>query len=402
MVEGRDRWAKTLAEICVESLGRSSEASNDDKVVSYEEKVLKLYITLNSEVTEKRLAGKSIRGWMKDKDTLVKDIYARAEYSADRLDDYFKDIGVHLTVTLVGVIAARLDENFRYMKMMIDWCNECLPTGYTTNKFMILKAADYYCQFGEYRYMNISNYSSDQLPQLPDPRDLDEFLEDVKKMSDSYHYRVHLFLVEAVAQLPPYLLRENNIYPDWLDKIKESDESKQSRFLYNLSRAAYALGNHEEAIRYAIDALQSANANDIGFIDRCRTHLLVLEQELAATETIVAESIKKAEIILNDKIEKATSDVMSEVEKQVSEFQEQVRDEIKSTLLIVIEILGLFLAVSGAVVAAVGGIGASDSILQSFVIYATSGVTIVALFWMLRALVLKPLRREKQVENTTN
>ena len=403
MVESRDRWIKTLTELCIKSLSSSSEASNDDKVASVEDKILALYKSLNSEITTKRSEGKGIRSWLMSeasRDILVKGIYDNAEYSSDLLDGDFREIGGYLTVTIAGVVAARLDDNFELMKKVIEWCNDRLPTNYTTNKFAMLRAADYYCNFGEYRYMHISGYSSDQLPQLPGTQELDKFLEDVEKVSDDYHYRVHLFLVDAVAQLPPYLHQENKAYHDWLDRVN-SYRSEEPRFLYSLSRAAYALGQHEEAIVRAIEALQRANPHDVGFIDRCRTHLLILEQEKAATETIVDKSVGRAETILESKVKESTDNIIREVEGKVSEFKDEVRNEIKSTLLTVIEILGLFLAIAGAVVASVSGIVSSDSILQSFIIYASSGVTIVVLFWLLRTIVLKP-GREKSSRNATD
>ena len=161
--------------------------------------------------------------------------------------------------------------------------------------------------------------------------------------------------------------------------------------MFNLSRSAYAQGDLDQAISYAIEALQAAPAIDIGFIPQCRQYLITLEQEKVASETIVEKSTEKLEPKLNNLLN-----------EQATAFKDTIHAEIKESLLRVIEILGIFLAVASVAVTAVGGISVGDSIWQSLGIFALGYLTIVSLFLFLRVMVTKPLIeiRRKQAQQT--
>ena len=160
-----------------------------------------------------------------------------------------------------------------------------------------------------------------------------------------------------------------------------------------MSRSAYAQGNLDQAISYAIEALQAARATDRAFIPQCRQYLITLEQEKVASETIVAKATEKLDPKLNDLLK-----------EQATTFKDTIHAEIKESLLRVIEILGIFLAVASVAVTAVGGISVGDSIWQSIGIFALGYLTIVSLFLFLRLMVTKPLneirRRQAQQAKT--
>lgn len=398
-------WVTILGKRCSKFLSDAVPGGSAIKAAS-------LYGDLEETLIRELSAGDSIRRILdneKDADGLVELLRSSSEYRDAQLDEKYVEIGAVLAVTFAGVISARLDDNYRAVGWIYEWCAKKFGDGHIPEDFTFLIAAKYYYNLGTYRYDSISlEKPESEWPGIPSHKDFERLLEKADQESEDadneiakdYTKRLHLFVVDSIAQLPPYLTKEVKSYERLLDNLRQSDMAEHHRFSYNLSRAAYAQDELDKAIALAIKALQAAPAIDTKFIAQCRQYLLTLEQEKVARATIVENSKEELRPELNTLLNNNKQEMRKELSAQSSEFQDQVRDEIKNTLLVVIEILGLFLAISGAVVAAVGGIGVSDSILQSFVIYATSGMTIVALFWLLRAMVLKPIRREKQTETS--
>lgn len=381
-------WINELAKQCVSSLS----ASTKDEL---EIEIGKLYYVFEDTLVRKQSEGNSIRRVLnnpEDADQLLNKLLPKlASHQAIEED---KEVAATLFIAIFGVISARLDGNYEVVGQMISWCEKTLTKGYSTEDFSILKAAKYYHAFGRYRYTSTIGKSQEG-SNLPSSDDLDELLKSVKQKSDGskgyafYNSRLRLFLLDGLAQLPPYLSKEIKEYSGWLDDLKKSEGAKGHRFLFNLSRSAYAQGNLDQAIRYAIEALQAARATDIGFIPQCRQYLITLEQEKVASETIIEKSTEKLEPKLNDLLK-----------KQADAFKDTIHAEIKESLLRVIEILGIFLAVASVAVTAVGGISVGDSIWQSMGIFALGYLTIVSLFLFLRVMVTKPLIeiRRKQAQ----
>ena len=402
-------WVDVLGKGCS---GCLSAAGQDGSAI----KVARLYGVLEETLIREQSDGNSIRRILKNKeeaDDLVESLRNSSEYRDAQLDEKYVEIGATLAVAFAGIISARWDDNYQAIGWMREWCAKRFGDGHDPENYTFLLAAKYYYDLGTYRYDSISREKPKaEWPGIPSHKDFEQLLEKAeresedadKEVADDYYKRLLLFVVASIAQLPPYLTEEIKAYDSFLDNLKQSERAEHNHFCYYLSRAAYAQNKLDEAIALAIKSLQAAPAIDLRFIAQCRQYLLTLEQEKMATETIIKRSEKEMEPKLNTLLEENKQAMRSELAEQSSEFEKQIhksedeaRNEIKNTLLTVIEILGLFLAIAGAVVASVGGIVNSDSILQSFVIYATSGVTIVVLFWLLRAMVLKPLR-EKRTE----
>ena len=385
-------WVDELAKQCISSLS----ASTKDEL---EIEIGKLYYVFEDTLVREQSEGNSIRRLLndpEDADQLLNKLLPKL--AAHQANDEDKEVVATLFITISGVISARLDGNYEVVGRMISWCEKTLTKGYSTEDFSILRAAKYYHAFGRYRYTSTIGKSQEG-SNLPSSDDLDELLESVKQKSDGskgyafYNSRLRLFLLDGLAQLPPYLSKEIEEYSGWLDDLKKSEGAKGHRFLFNLSRSAYAQGNLDQAIGYAIEALQAARPTDIAFIPQCRQYLITLEQEKVASETIVEKATKKLEPKLNDLLN-----------KQATDFKDIIRAEINESLLKVIEILGIFLAVASVVVTAVGGISVGDSVWQSLGIFALGYLTIVSLFFFLHLMVTKPLiesrRRQAQQAKT--
>lgn len=381
-------WISELAKQCMSSLS----ASTKDEL---EIEIGKLYYVFEDTLVLEQSEGNSIRRVLnnpEDADQLLNVLLSKL--AAHQANEEDKEVVATLFITISGVISARLDGNYEVVGQMISWCEKTLTKGYSTEDFSILKAAKYYHAFGRYRYTSTIGKSQEG-SNLPSSDDLDELLESVKQKSDGskgyafYNSRLRLFLLDGLAQLPPYLSKEIEEYSGWLDDLKKSEGAKGHRFLFNLSRSAYAQGNLDQAIGYAIEALQAARPTDIAFIPQCRQYLITLEQEKVASETIVEKATEKLEPKLNDLLN-----------KQATAFKDTTHAEIKESLLRVIEILGIFLAVASVAVTAVGGISVGDSVWQSLGIFALGYLTIVSLFFFLQLMVTKPLIdiRRKQAQ----
>lgn len=386
--ELKNYWVDELARSYIPSL---SVSTKDELEIE----IGKLYPGLEETLVREHSESNSIRRVLnnpEDADKLLNELLPKL--AADQANEENKEVIATLVVTISGVISARLDGNYEVVGRMITWCEKTLAKGYSTEDFSILKAAKYYHAFGRYRYTSTIGKSQEG-SNLPSSDDLDELLKSVRQESyDSedyakYRNRLRLFMLDGLAQLPPYLSKEIEEYSDWLDDLKKSEGAKGHRFLFNLSRSAYAQGNLDQAIGYAIEALQAAPSIDIAFIPQCRQYLITLEQEKVASETIVEKATEKLEPKLNDLLN-----------KQATAFKDTTHAEIKESLLRVIEILGIFLAVASVAVTAVGGISVGDSVWQSLGIFALGYLTIVSLFFFLRLMVTKPLIeiRRKQAQ----
>ena len=298
-----------------------------------------------------------------------------------------------LTTTLVGIQSARLDGNWQGLERVWSWCGRTLPSGYQPESYALLRAADYYKQFGSARLAMTGGKSA----QLPSPADLNNLLaisqadlEDIPRKED-YLRRLRLFLVDAVSQLPPSELRQGASHAEWLDNMLEQEPALHSRFKYNLSRARFAQNRILEAIELSIEALQTAPPSDLPYIELCRQQLLMLEQEAASRGDIERELSERIAKNLQSDVQDAKAEIQAETQTIMDSSQEVIRNEVKDSLLRVVEILGVFLAVAGVAVTAVGGIAAGGSVGRALTIYGLGFFTIVSLFFVLRLMVLAPL-----------
>lgn len=413
-------WANTLGEHvteCLIPLKTSSDSKDKNTTFDLDSfhqffDVQKLYTNLEDEITLKYLNGNNIRNVLSDGEE-AKDLLKLVRDAGDILE---KNIGAVLAVSFSGIISARLDSNYRTVLEMLEWSNGALPEGFKSNQFLVLRIAECYTEFGKVRHGG----TRVRLPSIDDLNDLmAKAKPEEEEQKTDYSVYLHLFLIDSVAQLPPYLLsNELAEYSSWLEEVENETKKKAlARFSFYSSRVAYSQNKLDEAIIYAMDALQAAPARSGDFINRCRQHLLALEQEKAARSIIKSESVKesveesvaeasdKLRIMLDDaqsKFDGKISVIQKEIGEDVAAFKRDIRGDIKDSLLRVIEILGIFLAVAGVVVTEVGGLTAGNSLGQTLTIYIVGNATILMLFLFLRFMVLQPLivsrRKNNQAE----
>ena len=281
-----------------------------------------------------------------------------------------------LAIAFSGFVAARLDGNFKDMGIMYKWCDKA--TDERIKEHPICKAAYCYYRFGACRE-EVSGNLQDM--DRPSEKDLKDILFQAEKECESakdqkiYVKKLRLFLVDAVMQLPLYRQKQLRYYFDWLD-IKNFEEPRTARENYNLSKVFYAKDELDHAIKCSVRALQKANPSDLNFIELCRQNLLILEQEKIARETTKKEALKEAQEEFNSMIQKQKEEIIEPLTRDL-----QLR---------VIEILGIFLAVTGVGVTAVGGIAVSGGFWDRLGIYLGGGLSIIVLFGFLKFVVIDP------------
>ena len=381
-------WKNELADICAKSLAGSVEY--DDRMV----KVYSLYDKLEGWVNKWRNIGDfNIRSIINNhltsqpqddrRKALLDFLRRRIADNEAKYDSILSDFAI-LTIAFSGFIAARLDSNFEGMQVMYDWCNEVSDE--RMRDYSICKAAECYYRFGTCRGEVSGNL---QNANLPTQEDLIGILSQAEeecrrakvqdKDRNKYIRQLRLFLMDAVMQLPPYRQDLLGKYPDLLD-LSNFKTPISARVYYNLSKASYIKGGEESldlAIKYAVDALQNASPADLNFIELCRQNLLILEQEKVARKTTKDEALKEAKTELQKTIE------------------ETIRIETRDLQMRVIEILGIFLAVTGVGVTAVGGIAVSGGFWDRLGIYVGGGLSIMILFGFLKYVVIEPIKRGK-------
>ena len=403
-------WEETVAQLAERCVFALADPVEGDRVkISNSVKVFSLYYMLDAWVNDRRIKeNHNIREFTKDTDGLNK-LRAYLSKKIDdgeyTLSDDLKDLGAVLAVSFSGFVAARLDSNFEGMKDIYGWCEDALEkqTDYSIIDHPIIdhpivKAADCYYRFGAGRGVSEDRHNI----TVPPEKDLQDILDQAeeeckrggaKDNKNTYIRQLRVFLLDAIMQLPPYRQDELRKYPVLLDinkyKVRDSEgkDSIPARVYYSLSKASYATKGERSldlAIKYAVNALQGANPADIGFIELCRQNLLILEQEKVARKTTKDEALKEAKTELEKDIIVAKSELHVTIRKETRDLQMRV-----------IEILGIFLAVTGVGVTAVGGIAVSGGFWDRLGIYIGGGLSIMILFGFLKYVVIEPIKRDK-------
>ena len=173
-----------------------------------------------------------------------------------------------LTTTLIGIHSARFDANWQGIETTLSWCNTELPRGYKYEKYALLRSAEYFGAIGRARFAMVTK----QEVNLPNAELLNTLLNDAEQdlhdtsFRDNSLLRMRLFLADAVAQLPPELLRSGS-HASWLNDLLKTNPRLHARFKYNLSRARFAQNKIGDAIRLSIEALLEAPPDDLPFIE---------------------------------------------------------------------------------------------------------------------------------------
>lgn len=228
---------------------------------------------------------------------------------------------------------------------------------------------------------------------------------------------VLLFLIEAVALLPPYchyVDKESDEpregpewssvnYGKWLETAAAGlrKATRHARAHHHISRIHEGRGNVPDAIMSALDALQSAPAHDPGLTEEYRLHLKSLEQRMARDLRLdeeIREKVDESLDVFDNNLEKAAEDTKEDIQRtfnsQLEETTEDLRDEIRGALLRVVEILGVFLAVVAVAASTVGGLSPDFDLWEQILVLAVGYLAIVSLFFVLHWIVTRRIKSE--------
>ena len=315
--------------------------------------------------------------------------------------------------SLVGISAARMDSNWRLMGDIHSWCNHRFPDGATSRQYVWLEVANLYYRLGNRRVADrdLTNTQDQYADDVPEMGELNELLEKFKNadcdpvLKDSHFPYFAFFLLEAVAQLPHVSLNTPRV-ATWIESLirrldnenhgyeNEQTNRRLSRFRYVLSRIFLAQEDIGQAMSCATYALQFAPEWDLRFMELCRQQILALEQEIASSHELRADLKAEFEAQLSsaktqfgslvESQKEELKDVQGALSAEVLKSAQESRNEIRDSLMRVIEILGVFIGIAGVAVTSVAGIVGGRTIGESVIIYALGYFTIVSLLVLLR------------------
>ncbi len=311
------------------------------------------------------------------------------------------DAALTVVACLVAVHLARYETRPKGIKFALQWADR-QPQNTSIKDWLPLRIANQHHELSEAR---------SEEGNLPTPRKLEELSESIDacgEHNDTEHkrhqLRLRLWLAEAITEVPPFILRKESsdgirdIARDLLgpaesksttDQMQKPSDQMQARFALVRSALAYCSRDGRglnEAKRQCRLALELTSGTDRHFIERCQNRLDYLELEHASSDAnreYIASEIEK-------RVESGVKSYTTQaLESSRVAILKETRDEIKNSLLRVVEILGVFLAVTGVAVTAIGGIAVEGSLGARIAIWFFGYASLVSLFWLLRKIIEK-------------
>ena len=160
------------------------------------------------------------------------------------------------------------------------------------------------------------------------------------------------------------------------------------------ARILLALGELGKARSEVEQALAHAKPHMLQSIEASRQMQLAIDLEDLAREDIT-EAVTTA---ATDKVQEKSDEIQATLDRDIREVaatersttSKEISEEISNALLRVVEILGVFLALTGVAVTSIGGIAVEGSLLVKMTVWVFGYSTIVSLFWLLRRIIGKP------------
>ncbi len=312
-----------------------------------------------------------------------------------------------VAVAIIATHCALLDRNFKAIGEIKDWFNVLAPTGETPDKHATLAAASaisYLEHSGnEPQLVKKFRYATDLAER--NTQDLSSILsEEHKADAHAARKRLILHLVQASTSLPAREWREQSNSRDeiytwskWIDEIDSETlglfESSDSRFqaaMAHIFLARNRLGDAEKRVKMA---LESAKPHMTWHIERCDQLLFTIQIEEAARSDITQEVVSAAKSQIDSKMESAKEDFNDLVEKKTADFDQKNRadtaEQINAAVLRIVEILGIFVAISFVLFTGVEGFVTADTIGKALAIYGIGFGSVTVLMWLIYLMVLK-------------
>ena len=286
---------------------------------------------------------------------------------------------------LVGGNCARLDSNPQAAQRVWDWADNLSGEGWSVSDIPVLSVIKEFAktrssseEWPTHRSLDaVANKSLDELKRQSIP----------PKEADDLHRRVLAHLTEAVSALPnEILLTGESDLRKWVEKNyrKYFDDSPFAPFHQHYARILLRLGDLVGAGTQVDMALAHSQPHMLQSIEASRQLRLAIDLEDLSREDITIDVTTKVEASLTKKKDEIQEELEGAIEDKVQDERAETAREIQNALMRIVEILGVFLAVVGVAVTAVGGIAVEGSIAVRIAVWGFGYGSIVSLFWLLR------------------
>ena len=307
------------------------------------------------------------------------------------------------TVTLAGGHCARMDSNAAAAMRVWKWSMNAAPTGWDPNDIAPLRVVHYFAQLADgqagFKLATLNEIAAESREQL----NITVAPADINPNDDALrlHRRVLLHLSETVASLPPQHLRKEatdlgrqDRYGDWvLERVLGWFPKNHGLAVFHQhhARMLLALGDLAGARSEVELALANAKPHMLQSIEASRQMQLTIDLENLSRADITADVTSKVTEIATEEVQQASrslqASLLEEMEANARIERNTTSGEIREALLRVVEILGVFLAVAGVAVTAIGGIAVEGSLAVKIVVWGFGYGTVVSLFLLLRCIV---------------
>ena len=317
-----------------------------------------------------------------------------------------------VATALVAGHCARLDSNPQAADRVWQWVDNQSPPGLSPQESPVLRVIHFFAEASHRKKVTLDDLktlANESHRQLETPaKDSDSEVSDHDKSSEDkrkeeLYQPVLTHLTEVLSMFPIDALNDLDAPQEstdlsvsgWLDKIYRDnfDKSPYALFHQHYARILLRLNNIDKARKQADMALAHTKPHMLQSIEASRQLRLAIDlEDLSQNE--IKKGVKD-DVIPEVKAE--TEKIVDHVKIDINEIVENERDtttkQIQDALLNIIEILGVFLAVVGVAVTAVGGIAVEGSFAVKIAVWGFGYGSIVSLFWLLRRITGGPSAR---------
>ena len=302
-----------------------------------------------------------------------------------------------VATALVAGHCARLDSNPQAAESVWKWVDTHSSLGWTPSEIPVLRVIDLFAKTSSSSeewptLMNLKDVAKDSLDELELGSSPQDGREELQEKKIELHRPILTHLTEVLSALPNNTLKDSTDLREWVEEIHEDyfAGAPFAPFHQHYARILLRLGDLDEARKQADKALAHSKPHMLQSIESSRQMRLAIDLEDMSRGAIAKEVTEKVEGNLHKNSEELQEKLSSKIKETAKEERAGTSSEIQDALLRIVEVLGVFLAVVGVAVTAVGGIAVEGSVGVRIAVWGCGYGSIVSLFWLLRRIVGRP------------
>ncbi len=302
-----------------------------------------------------------------------------------------------VAVAIVGFHCGLLDGNFHAVNSVRKWCNDQAPKGVQPDNHAALLAS---IAIGcldpdENEPANVGKFENAAKLAKRHAKRLEAIVG--TEEATEVHRRLLLHLAGASTALPAKEWRDQPTGSDtnqsswfrWVDEIDTAEifDRSHSRFQATMAQVMLARNDLEEANKRIRWALAHTKAHMTWQIERCNQLLFSIQIEDAARNDITAEITESAANQVQVTFESAQEKFNEVVTEKTAEFDQKNRadtaEQINTAVLRVVEILGIFVAISFVLFTGLEGFVSANTIGEALTVYGVGFGSVVVLMGLI-------------------